>query len=343
MKNECTAMYREAVEAPAAVARLLAANGEACRELGARLRTSPPPFIATCARGSSDNAATYAKYLFETRCGIATLSHAPSISSLYQADIAMNGALFLAISQSGRSPDLLASAERAKDCGAYVVALCNDAASPLSDLAQLCLPLHAGAEISVAATKSFITALAAILQIAAAWSDDDALHPALDALPEQLQAAARLDWSHAAAAFYQADDLYVAGRGYSFPIAQEAALKFKETAQLHAEPFSAAEIQHGPMELLRHGFPVLVFAQNDQTRPGTEQLIRFMAKNGGRVYVAGTDIAEGCYLPVIRDVHPISAPITMIQSFYPFANAISVAREMNPDRPRHLSKVTETR
>lgn len=343
MTIDSTAMDCEAHEAPAAVARMISANTDPCRELGARLRASPPPFVATCARGSSDNAATYAKYLFETRCGIATASYAPSISSVYQSNVAMKGALFLVISQSGKSPDLLASAEQARKSGAYVVVLCNVADSPLVDLADLFLELHAGPELSVAATKSFITALASLLQITAHWVDDEELQEGLNALPGQLEEAARLDWSHARDAFCDADDLFVAGRGYSFCIAQEAALKFKETSKLHAEPFSTAEILHGPMELLKGGFPVLVFAQNDQTRPSADALIQSISEKGGRAFVAGTGITDERYLPVIENTNPISAPITMIQSFYPFANSISLARGMNPDKPRHLRKVTETR
>jgi glucosamine--fructose-6-phosphate aminotransferase (isomerizing) len=343
VKAERTAMDREALEAPDAVANLITANTDACRELADRMRKSPPPFVATCARGSSDNAATYAKYLFETRCGVATASHAPSISSIYQSSVAMQGALFLVISQSGRSPDLLASTECAKAAGAYIVVLCNVADAPLVEMADLSLPLHAGPETSVAATKSFITALAGLLQITAHWADDAELRDAVAALPAQLDAAARLDWSHAHDAFSQADDLFVAGRGYSFCIAQEAALKFKETSKIHAEPFSTAEILHGPMELLRKGFPVLVFAQDDQTRPGTDALIQTVSDKGGRVFAAGTGISGEHCLPVVENANPISAPITMIQSFYPFANAISLDRGMNPDKPRHLRKVTETR
>lgn len=343
MSRKMTAMEKEAREAPAAVAQLITKNADACRELAQRLRKSPPPFVVTCARGSSDHAATYAKYLFETRCGVATASFAPSISSVYKASLNMTGALFVAISQSGKSPDLVVSAEQAKSAGAYVVALCNVTDSPLADLADLCLPLHAGPEISVAATKSFITALASLLQITALWSDDDGLTEALHRLPGQLEQAAKVDWQHALPTFTKADDLFVAGRGYGYCVAQEAALKFKETSKLHAEPFSTAEILHGPLELLRDGFPVLVFAQDDQTRASTDVLIDAIKNKGGNAFIAGTGITDERYLPVIADVNPICAPITMIQSFYPFANSLSLARGMNPDAPEHLLKVTETR
>jgi len=343
MQNMMTAMESEAREAPEAVARMLSKNTDACKELSERLRKSPPPFIVTCARGSSDHAATYAKYLFETQCGIITASYAPSISSVYKSDVNMKGSLFIAISQSGKSPDLVASAEHAKTAGAYVVALCNVVESPLADLSDLCLPLHAGPELSVAATKSFITALSSLLQITAHCSGNEKLIEALGKLPEQLQEAVNLDWGHALPIFTNSTDLFVAGRGYSFCVSQEAALKFKETSKLHAEPFSTAEILHGPLELLHEGFPVLLFAQNDETRPSTDSLIDAIKSKGGRAFVAGTDIVGESYLPVVHNVNPISAPITMIQSFYPFANSLSLARGMNPDAPEHLLKVTETR
>ncbi len=338
-----TKMETEAREAPDAVAKMLANNADACRELAARFAKLPPSFIATCARGSSDHAATYAKYLFETQCGILTASFAPSISSVYKSTVHMAGSLFIAISQSGKSPDLVASAEQAKQSGAYVVALCNVTDSPLGDLAHMTVPLHAGPELSVAATKSFITAMASLLQITALWSGNDGLKDDLAHLPEQLRIAANLNWDHALPTFKSAKDLFVVGRGYSFAIAQESALKFKETSKLHAEPFSTAEILHGPLELMRDGFPILVFAQNDETRPSTDALIDAIKQKGGTAFIAGTGIKDGRYLPVVENVNPLIAPITMIQSFYPFANALSLARGMDPDRPEHLLKVTETR
>jgi len=338
-----TAMESEAREASSAVARLISNNTDACKELAARYRGSPPPFISTCARGSSDHAATYAKYLFEIQCGIVTNSYAPSISSVYNANVNMKGSLFLAISQSGKSPDLVASARQAKNAGAYVVVLCNVIQSPLAELSDLCLPLHAGPELSVAATKSFITSLSSLLQITAYMSGDDSLIDALDALPEQLSEAANLNWEPALPAFAKASDLFVVGRGYSFCVSQEAALKFKETSKIHAEPFSTAEILHGPLELMREGFPILVFAQDDETRPSTDALIKAIRNMGGNAFIAGTGITDDRYLPVVQNVNPVSAPITMIQSYYPFANALSLARGMNPDAPEHLLKVTETR
>jgi glucosamine--fructose-6-phosphate aminotransferase (isomerizing) len=187
-------MLREAAEAPDVVSRLVAENESACRELGNRLRARPPAFVVTCARGSSDSAATFAKYLWEVRLGTVVASVGPSISSIYGQRPRMRDALFLAVSQSGRSPDLLALAEAARADGAFTVALVNDAASPLAGLCEVVLPLHAGPERSVAATKSYLAALAALLQLAAHASGDAGLDRAVRTLADNLDDALARDW-----------------------------------------------------------------------------------------------------------------------------------------------------
>src|SRR5690606_14367129 len=156
----------------------------------------------------------------------------------------MRDALFLAVSQSGRSPDILHLAQAGHDDGALTVALVNDMSSPLARTCEVVLPLHAGPEKSIAATKSFIAALAAGLQPVAHWSEDRRLLKALDTLPEALEQAAAMDWSAALSLMSEAEDLFVVGRGVGFAVAQEAALKLKETCGIHAEAMSAAELMH---------------------------------------------------------------------------------------------------
>ena len=336
---EATLMFREAAEAPAVVARLLAANAPLVQALGAELRANPPRAVVTCARGSSDHAATYAKYLIETLTGVVTSSAALSVSSVYAAEPKLKGVLYLAISQSGKSPDLLAAVEAAKQAGALVVALVNDEASPLAALADHVLPLHAGPELSVAATKSYIAALTGIAQLVAAWSQDAGLEKALEELPATLREAWPLDWSPVAERLKTATNLYVLGRGVGFGIAQEAALKFKETCGLHAEAFSAAEVLHGPMALVRKGFPVLIFAQDDQSQASVLDLAQELSARGVDVMLAG-EHGPGA-LPTVR-AHPNLEPIARIQSFYRMANTLSILRGHDPDKPPHLNKVTET-
>jgi len=335
-------MHEEAAQSPAAVRHQLQSNAPACAALGAELRARAPRAVVTCARGSSDNAATFAKYLIETHARLMTSSAAPSLSSIYDASTDLRDVVFLVISQSGQSPDLLASAQNARDCGALIVALCNTPDAPLAAIAHHTIALGAGVERSVAATKSFITSLSALLQLVAAWTEDAGLANALQDAPAALARAWALDWRAAIEPLQTARNLFVIGRGYGLGIAQEAALKLKETCAIHAEAFSAAEVQHGPMALVERGFPVLAFAQDDDTRAGIEALATDFANRGAHVLLAGGSAAGALSLPVVS-AHPVIEPLLMIQSFYGLAASLALARGLDPDLPPHLRKVTETR
>lgn len=336
-------MLREARDGPRVVAALLAENAALCRELGARLRAAPPPFAVSCARGSSDNAATYVKYLLEIRLGLVTASVGPSVRSVYAAAPSMGGALLLAISQSGRSPDILHLAKAARDGGALTLAFVNDLASPLAEICEATMPLHAWPERSVAATKSFIASLAAVLQFAAHWAEDGTLLEALDRLPQDLDRAAAMDWQAALPVLAETKNLYVVGRGIGLALAQEAALKLKEVCGIHAEALSAAELLHGPAALAGPEFPVLVFSQHDEAFQGVADLIAELTARGVPVISAGPAAVGNCLaLPCDPALNPFATPIALIQSFYPLVAALAEARGRDPDRPPHLSKVTET-
>ena len=332
-----TLMFNEAAEAADVIERQFARNAATVAALAAELRAAPPPFVVTCARGSSDHAATYAKYLFETRIGIVTASASPSVGSVYEAPLALHGALYLVISQSGKSPDLLRNAQAAKAAGARVVALVNVEDSPLARLADTVLPLCAGPEKSVAATKSYLASLAAILQLGAAWHGDAALVATLAGLPAALRQAWQADWRAVTDGLADARNLFVLGRGLGLAAAQEAALKFKETCGLHAEAYSSAEVKHGPMALVGPGFPVLAFAQPDETGAGTAAAAAEFSQRGATVWLAGA----GGDLPLV-DSAPEITPLLTIQSFYRAINALALRRGFNPDLPPHLNKVTET-
>ena len=342
-----TLMHNEAAQAAEVVAAQFARNREAVAALAAQLRAAPPPFVATCARGSSDHAATYAKYLIETQLGVVTASLSPSIGSVYASPLRLESALFIAISQSGKSPDLLRNAEAAKASGARVVALVNVEDSPLARLADTVIPLGAGPEKSVAATKSYLASLAAIAQLVAHWKDDPVLLAALDTLPQALRDAWQQDWSPLTDGLVDARNLFVLGRGLGLGAAQEAALKFKETCGLHAEAYSSAEVKHGPMALVGSGFPVLVFAQPDETGPGALAVADEFHGRGAEVWVASAatrDAGKGSSvaLPLASAAHPALAPLLTVQSFYRAINALALRRGQNPDLPPHLNKVTET-
>ena len=340
---EATLMFREARQAPQAVARQLTVNAPIMLRLGARLRALAPRAVVTIGRGSSDHAATFAKYLIETRLGVVTSSGAPSVSSLYASAPGMAGSVCLAISQSGRSPDLLSAVASAKSAGALVIAMVNTEGSPLSALADETIALGAGPELSVAATKSYITALSAIAQLTTAWAEDEDLAQGLETLPRDLAAAWELDWSAALDHLGPASNLYVIARGLGFTIAQEAALKFKETCGLHAEAFSAAEVRHGPMALVVKGFPVLAFAQDDESRAGVDAVATEFAALGADVMLAGTATAAAgvVRLPSLS-AHPALQPLLHAQSFYRLVNRLALERGHDPDHPPTLNKVTET-
>lgn len=334
-------LLREAAAAPATVRAQLIANHDAIESLANTLRKFAPRAVVTCARGSSDHAATYARYLIETRTGLLASSAAPSVSSLYASKADLESVLFVAISQSGASPDLLTSASAARAAGALVVALVNVEDSPLARAAHHTIPLRAGAESSVAATKSYIASLTAIVQLVGSWTRDDELQDALAGVPDQLESAWQLDWSSAIEPLRTAGSLFVVARGLGLGIAQEAALKFKEASGLHAEAFSSAELRHGPLALVGPGFPILAFAQGDETRPDVESLAAKLASLGARVLLAGSRVPGTLALPALR-AHPAIEPLLLIQSFYRFVNTLAFSRGRDPDRPPHLRKVTET-
>jgi glucosamine--fructose-6-phosphate aminotransferase (isomerizing) len=335
-------MLEEAREAPARVAALLAADGERYEALAARLRDASPPFAVTVARGSSDHAASYAASLLAVVAGIVTASLPPSTITRYRARLHLSGALALAISQSGASPDLVMTVEAAAAAGALTLAIVNELTSPLARAAAFVLDQHAGPERSVAATKSCITSMVAAARLIALWRQDADLLAALERLPERLEAAAALDWSAALAVLAPAASLYVVGRGLGLGIAAESALKLKETSALHAEALSAAELRHGPRAVLEPGFPVLIYALEDPASADAAALAETLVAAGQTCLIASARAGPGIRLPLPPPLHPMLDPITALQAFYPFAAALAEARGRDPDRPRNLDKVTRT-
>lgn len=337
MTKHQTLMEKEAREAPSVIARQLAEYQPILANLAARHLEKPFRMVATCARGSSDHAASYGKYLIETRLGLPVMSCAPSVGSIYRQPMNFEGCLFILVSQSGKSPDIVSCAKWAKDNGAFVLAVVNAPNSDAEAIADLTLPLFAGPEKSVAATKSYIASLSAFLQIVNALAVDDALTEALERLPEDLTSVLDADWQEAATQLAKHDSLLVLGRGLGLGIAQEAALKFKETSAIHAEAFSSAEVMHGPLALVREQFPVLAFTQGDETEAGVKDIIISLWNKGAKIFDTGSKA-----LPVPENLHPATACLVNIQRFYLMVNSISLARGFDPDNPQHLKKVTET-
>ena len=335
-------MLEEACSAGEFVAQQLASDGDRYAELGRKLRSAQPSTVLTVARGSSDHAAGYCAYLIMARLGRIVASLPMSLVTLNKSPLVTRDTLAIAISQSGQSPDVIEPIRYFRAGGATTVALVNDADSPLAYSAEWALPLHAGAELSVAATKSFIASLVAGARLAGQWQDDREFLAQIDALPEALQAATQCDWSQAIDVLAPASSIMVVGRGISFPVALEAALKFKETSVIQAEAFSGAEIKHGPMALIEEGYPLMIFATRGPTQAGLIALAADMRGRGARVLLAApADVAErDLTLPVAAT--PDLDPIVAIQAFYVMAAKLAIARGLDPDRPRHLSKVTRT-
>lgn len=339
--SEQTLMFQEAASASSVISRQLMNNAEILEAIQASVGPSRPSAILTCARGSSDHAATYLRYVLESLTGVLTSSISPSVSSLYSQRPHVENSICVTISQSGRSEDLLSVVEGMNKVGVRTVALVNDAESPLAQMAQFTLPLLAGPERSVAATKSFIGSLFASLQLANCLYSRLIADSDLQMLPQLLQRAWLLDWSPLIDCLVDARGMYVIGRGISLSVAGEAALKLKETCNLHAEAYSAAEVRHGPMALFDKEFPVLIFRHNDASSQSVDELAAMAAKQGCRVFVVGGD------LPGVTNLESISAPVLLeplvqIQSFYRAVNELSIRRGRDPDNPPLLKKVTVT-
>jgi glucosamine--fructose-6-phosphate aminotransferase (isomerizing) len=339
-------MAGELREAPEAVAGQSDNLAAPLQDLTARLNARPPRLVVTCARGSSAHAATFAKHLIELNLGIPVAAAAPNIATVYGQRLRLDGQLFLAISQSGRSDDLVETAVMARQVGALTVALVNATDSPLAAACDIVLPIGAGPELSVAATKSFVATLAALLRFVASWADDDRLPAALDRLPERLAAATELDWGAALDALAAADSLVTIGRGPTLAIAREAALKLKEIANLHAEAFSGAEFLHGPVALVSTRYPILVFMPTDAAAEGLRRLATDLAGKGAAVFGAGPPMDGGAglrWLPALAADHPETDAVCLIQSFYAMVVRLAARLGIDADRPRHLQKVTRTR
>ncbi len=342
LEPEQTAMFAEAAESADVVEHQLEHNQSIIADIVTDLIRHEPRAVITCARGSSDHAATFLKYLIESQLGVLTSSASPSVQSIYRSPQQLADTLYVTVTQSGKSPDLLDNAKRAKDAGAKVLVLVNDEQSPIVSLADFVIPLRAGNETSVAATKSFIATISAMLHLVAQWSADPRLKEGLSVVPDGLRRAWDMEWQPAIDMLVAANNLFVIGRGLGLGIAQEAALKLKEVCGLHAEAFSSAEVRHGPMALVGDGFPVLVLAQRDETLPGIDQLVADFRGMGAKVLLAAADYSGKDALAVTSGYHWATEPLMLIQSFYRMSNELAIRRGFNPDQPPHLRKVTET-
>ena len=337
-----THMAREVAEIPEAAQRFLTQSAAQIQAAAAAMRAANPNLIVTVARGSSDHAATYLKYAVELLAGVPVASVGPSIASIYGRPLHLANAACIGISQSGKSPDIVAMTEAARAGGALTIAITNFADAPMAQAAAHCLPLAAGIEQSVAATKTFVSSVVAGLALLAEWQNDAALRKAVADLPRAFAEALKQDWSALSNRLSRAQQAFVLGRGPGFAIAAEMALKFKETCGLHAEGYSAAEVLHGPSAIVQERFPVLALAVEDAAQPQIIATAERLAAQGADVFITGAQ-AKGCTtLPAVKGLHPLLAPLVTGVSFYHFVEQLARRRGFDPDTPPHLRKVTQT-
>ncbi|WP_245720592.1 glucosamine-6-phosphate deaminase NagB-II [Microbulbifer yueqingensis] len=328
-----TVMETEAREAPDRIAEQLQGNAHIMAELGERLRRDPPRFVMIVGRGSSDHAGVFAKYLIEIETGVPTFAAAPSVSSVYGRRLKLEGALVLVISQSGRSPDILAQARMAREAGAYTVAMVNDESAPIKDIVHLMVPLKAGPEKAVAATKSYLATLSAVLQLVANWTEDQGLLGAVEALPQTLRDAVAAEIQLRPEDVASVRNLVVLGRGPGYGITRELALKLKEVCNIHAESFSSAEFLHGPVTLVEQKLTVINVPIEDESFQTHSEQIADIIRRGGTLI--------NLHVPS-QGVHPRVAPLALLQRFYIDVAHVAVSRGINPDEPAGLKKVTQT-
>jgi glucosamine--fructose-6-phosphate aminotransferase (isomerizing) len=331
-------MAAEVAEIPAVVERQLHDNLDLYLGLGRAWAADPPLFFATCARGTSDQAALFFKYLTEIGTGIPVASLGPSLGSVFAGHLRMRNAVLLAISQSGASPDLVALTRKAAVGGARTVALVNTLHSPLAEAADTVLPIAAGPEHAVAATKSFVASLVAVAAIHAGHAGDVSLRDELLRLPEVLRSVMTepvFDLSPLAGR----RRLFCLGRGLGLALAGEAALKFKETCLLAAEGASTAEFRHGPLALADADTAALVFVLGDQTRAGVEALVAELGQRGAAVVTLGAGPAN---VATASLVHPATQGIAAIVAFYRTVHSLSLRLDLDPDLPPSLVKATLT-
>jgi glutamine---fructose-6-phosphate transaminase (isomerizing) len=334
-----TRMSSDIAEIPAAAERVLRDAQSLIEKLARLIEAASPRVVVMCGRGSSGHVGVYLRYLFETKLGLLVSAAAPSVVTAYKGRPDMRDVLFVVISQSGRSPDLIAATKAARALGALTLAIVNDPDSPAAMEAELVLPIGAGTERAVAATKSVVASMIAGAQLVAALTQDGALAAGLQKLPQRLSRAQNCDWSAWSERVLGAPAAFVAARGYGFGCVREIALKLTETLRVPALGFSAAELRHGPRAAITPATPVLLLRQNDETSETVDALLRDLRDAGEAVFAAG---GAGGTLPWIGDDHPICDPIAMLVPAYRAIEAAARRGGLDPDNPPHLSKVTRT-
>lgn len=331
---------------PEKIALLLERETAHVKQIVADLPSFEYALIA--ARGSSDHAATYAKYAWAALGGYPVALATPSLQTLYKTSPRMNGALVVGISQSGQSPDIIAVLEEGKRQGRPTLAITNDGTSPLATMADHVVELHVGLERSVAATKTYTAQLVVMALFAAAWSGNEQHMSELQTLPPALAATLHenADIAPRVERYRYMDRCIVIGRGYNYATSFELALKLKELTYSMAISYSSADFRHGPIATIEHGLPVLLFMPEDETFPDMLDLAEEVRQGGAELLVvSASSQALALAKTALRLPNVVAdwlSPIQMIVPGQLFALALTLAKGLNPDVPRGLQKVTRT-
>jgi glucosamine--fructose-6-phosphate aminotransferase (isomerizing) len=331
-------MASEIGESADVVSRIVR-NRRDMAEIAQLLRIGSAPLCVLCGRGSSGHAGVLLRYLVETRLGLPVSASAPSVTTAFRIPLVLRDALFIVISQSGRSPDLVAATKSARATGARTIAIVNATSSPVAMAAEFVIPIEAGAEHSVAATKTVIGSMAAGAALIAELAEDQALRSALDRLPERLNRAFALDWSEVSDDLAKASAVFVAARGLGLGSAREIALKLSEILRLPAIGLSAAELQHGPRAALSSRTPVVMMRIADETAATVDALANELRGQKIALHLCGGPRGS---LPWLQADDPATDPITMLVPAYRLIEQTARQWGFDPDRPPRLSKITET-
>jgi glucosamine--fructose-6-phosphate aminotransferase (isomerizing) len=337
-----TKMLEETLQTRDVLKKQWSQNSKIRIEIAEHISKVDPYCFATIARGSSDHAALYFNYLISLELKKLSMSLSPSLVSIHNIDIDFSKAVGVAISQSGKGPDILSLIKLVSSQNSKSLALVNDANSPLAEMADLVYPLCADTEISVAATKSFIASLYASASIVAQTSKNTKLLNAVENLPEYLPKEVNCHWPQILEMLTHCSQMIIIGRGLGFSIAHEAALKLKETCHIQAEAFSSAEIKHGPQAIVGAEYPLIVFALRGKEQEGLIKTGLDMRRRGARVCIVSDAFiseADCIYTP---SNHEYLDPINLIYSFYLMTQKLALIKGLDPDNPRFLSKVTMT-
>ncbi|MBM3128972.1 MAG: SIS domain-containing protein [Chloroflexi bacterium] len=341
-------LFAEISEQPAALARFLDAESANVARLAARINRTNVRYVMIAARGTSDNAATYAQYIFASCNRLPVALATPSLYTVYQTPPRLDGALVIGISQSGESPDIVAVVEEARKQNAATLAITNFADSPLARAADDVVLQHAGEEKTIAATKTYTTQLGALALLSTALADDRARRAELDAVPDAIARTLTLSDAaeDAAARWAIATTMLVIGRGYNYATAFEIALKLKELAYVTAEPFSSADFMHGPIAVIQGGYPVLIVAPRGRVYDDLLDVARQLKARGADLAMI-SDAPDALALSRAPLALPVSLPewLSPLVAVVPgqlLAHHLTRAKGYDPDHPRGLMKVTKT-